>query len=200
MIDGDTIQHILKQCTDSGVLLPELLVREDLISDWEVSRVCSELFHLPYLPVDCYPPADDARAGLDPEYLRANCLVPLDRFGELITVAMPGIVPTAILDGLCGNGISQISPVVGSIAGNRMWLDANIQTKEAKQTAKLEEFSAAISDSEASWANIFDAGDDAVQLGLQDEPEADLDGGDDFFGDLEEVDDLVDLSDLDEEG
>ena len=92
LVDRAALDHILQQCSATGALMPDLLVREQLISDWELSRVVCELYGLPFLPVDVYPPAENAIAGLDPDYLRQYGLVPFDRFGKLITVAMPGLV------------------------------------------------------------------------------------------------------------
>ena len=50
------MNHVLQQCQATGSLMPEVLVHENLVSDWEVSRVSCELYHLPFLTVDLYPP------------------------------------------------------------------------------------------------------------------------------------------------
>ena len=168
LIDRETVQQLMQQCQTSGRVLAEVLVREELVSDWELARICSELFHLPYLPVETYPPSDNAREGLDPNYLRQYGLVPLDRFGNLLSVSMPGIVPSNILDGLCAENGVRILPVVGSVTGNRQWLNENLPGDDAL----LEAFGAALPKDEASWANLFDEGDEAVQLGLHGTDEA----------------------------
>jgi hypothetical protein len=163
LVDRETVQHVMQQCQATGANLAEVLVTEGFVSDWELARLCSDLFHLPYLPVDTYPPSDAAREGLDASYLRQYGLVPLDRFGDLLSVAMPGIVPSSVLDGLCGDSGLRILPVVGSVAGNRGWLEEHLPA----EGTSLEAFGAALPADDASWANLFDEGDEAVQLELQ---------------------------------
>ena len=178
LIDPATIQHVLHQCNSTGALLPEILVQENLISDWELSRVCAELFGLAFLPVDIYPPSDEALEGLDSDFLRQYALVPLDRFGDLLTIAIPGVIPSSVLDGLKGELKIQILPVVGSVQGNRTWLGENLPESEGVKS--LQDFEAALPTEDASWANIFDEGEQAVQLELNG-PEGESEG----FGDLD---------------
>ena len=82
LIDYETIEHVVSQCEASGGPMAETLMHEDLVSDWEIARVACELYHLPFLTVDNYPPSADALEGLDADYLRQYGLVPLDRFGK----------------------------------------------------------------------------------------------------------------------
>ncbi len=190
IVDRATIQHVLQQCVSTGALFPELLVSEGLISDWEVSRVCAELFHLPYLPVTNYEPSPDAAEGLDPDYLRQYALVPLDRFGDLLTLSIPGVVPTSVIDNLKGNTSLSIQPVVGSVETNRRWLNEHM----AGSGTTLEAFGAALPDDDSSWTNLFDDADNAVKL--------DLGGGDDLGDgalDLEGLDtnDFADVIEVD---
>ena len=118
MIANDSMQHVLQECNANGYLMPEVLVNEGMISDLEISRICTELFHLPFVPLESYSPAEEALEGLDREYLRQYGLVPLDRFGKLMTVSMPGIVPSQVLEGLSDDESIQILPVVGTVMGN----------------------------------------------------------------------------------
>ena len=168
LVEREAIQHVLQQCEATGSLLPEILVTEGMVSDWEVSRVASELYHLPYLPVETYPPATEVLEGLDSEYLRQYGLVPLDRLGTLLTVAMPGIVPARVLDGLRHGDNDHILPVVGSVSSNRRWLNENLPES---QLPGLDQIAAALPGGDdlevGDWAEIFDAGDQAVNLELQ---------------------------------
>lgn len=187
LIDRDVLSHVLRQVNSTRALLPEVLVRENLVSDWEVSRVACELYHLPFLPVEQYPPSPTALDGYDLAYLRHFALVPLDRFGGLVTVVMPGLVPSEVLDGLRGQS-GRVLPVVGSVASNRRWLEAHFAPKSAPAPARGFPAKAAaagpshepaaraplpaapagpLSLDEGDWGSLFDAGDEAVQLGLK---------------------------------
>lgn len=168
LIDAVTIQHVVQQCGSTGALMPEILVRDNLISDWEITRVCAELFGLPFLPVETYPPSEEAMEGIDPHYLRQYGLVPLDRFGNLLTVAMPGLVPSEVLNGLRGAGETVVLPVVGSVQGNRNWLETHLPANtKAEADQVLESFGQALPEDD-SWANLFDEAEEAVQHDLRD--------------------------------
>jgi len=123
LLDRNVLAHVLQQCTATRSLLTELLVRENLVSDWELSRVACELYHLPFLTVEQYPPSATALDGYDIGYLRHYALIPLDRFGGLVTVAMPGLVPSDVLEGLRPGQNGRVLAVVGSVASNRRWLE-----------------------------------------------------------------------------
>ncbi len=158
---------MLQQCHATGGLLTEVIVQESLVSDWEVGRVCCELLNLPYVPVERYSPSPLALEGLDAAFLRRYCLVPLDRFGGLLTVAMPGLVPSEVLEGLRGEA-ARVLPFVGSVVSNRSWLKEHLPDPNgAKSTARLESFQAPFPQGQEAWANIFDAGEEAVRLDLR---------------------------------
>ena len=126
LVERGAAKVILEQAAQYGHSFAETLVNDSLVSDWELSRVAADVFGLPFLTVSAYPPGDDVLRDLDRAYLREHGLVPLDRFGNILTVAMPGIVPTEVL---CGMGLSDevtVLPVVGTVQTNRQWLQANL--------------------------------------------------------------------------
>ncbi len=166
LVDRETMGHVVQQCNATGALLSELLVSENLVSDWELSRVCCEIYGLPYLSIEEYPPDEAALKGIDPDFLRQYGLVPLDVFGSVLTVAMPALVPSEVLEALKLKG-AKILPVVGSVISNRRWLNEKLP---APQMPSLDQAAGAIpfdSGEIGDWAEIFDAGEEAVQLDLQ---------------------------------
>lgn len=171
LVERDVLNHILHQSNTTGALLPELLVSEDLVSDWELSRVVCQLYHLPFLTVDQCPPREDALADLDPDYLRQYGLVPLDRFGKVLTVVMPGIVPSEVLDGISVPEGGRILPLVGSVNSNRRWLMENLPPPAMPTVEEIEAPSEELEAGEDSWADIFDAGDEAVRMDLSEKEE-----------------------------
>jgi hypothetical protein len=194
LIDREVLNHVLHQCNATRALLPEVLVRENLVSDWELSRVACELYHLPFMTVEICPPSSNALDGYDANYLRHYALVPLDRFGSLVTVVMPGLVPSEVLEGLRPGQGGRVLAVVGSVLSNRRWLSENLPqgggplTSPAapaaplgtrapeRRTISMEGFNEGgldvdaevLETVESDWGNIFDAGDEAVQIDLRD--------------------------------
>ena len=175
LIEREALNHVLQQCANSRALLPEILVYESYVSDWEVSRVACELYHLPFLTVEVYPPDQEAVELFDPAFLHHYALVPLDRMGELVTVIMPGLVPSEVLEGLrtATKKMEQmrILPLVGSVASNRHWLTENLPLPATPAPAAgpqgAPQGGGGGGALDQNWVNIFDAGEEAVQNDLR---------------------------------
>ncbi len=146
----------------------EAIVAANLVGDWEVGKVVAEIYNLPFLPIELCNPDSRALEGLDLAYLAEHGLVPLGRFGTLVTVAMPGLVRAEVLSGIpIAEGELTVLPVVGSVQSNRRWIDLNLIPKLRAAMPKM----AAVDPSTGmmanpEWGNIFDAGDAAVHFDL----------------------------------
>ena len=165
LLDREAAQLVLQQAHTAGNPFCEILVTESLVTDWEVARVAAEIFSLPFLPVEVSPPNERLLTGLDKDYLRKHALVPLERVGDVITVAMPGMVPTAILNALSPEEGTLILPVVGLVQSNRAWLTRFAPSVETVRPS----MPVVHDDADNDWGNIFDAGDEAVQLKIDEE-------------------------------
>ncbi|MEW6074151.1 MAG: hypothetical protein AB1726_16345 [Planctomycetota bacterium] len=166
LVGRDVLNHVLQQCNTTGGLLPDLLVGEEIVSDWELSRVTCEIYNLPFLTVDICPPNPEALEGIDPEYLRLYGIVPLSRFGRVLTVAMPGIVPTEVLEGISLEEGGRVIPVVGSVNTNRRWLQEHLPAPVIPTHGPRGRGLGALAAADDAWAGIFDAGEEAVQQDL----------------------------------
>ena len=126
LVLGDTIEQIFQACSASGGLLTEALVEEGLMTDWELSRIASEVFNLPFIPVEVHKPTEQALEGLDREFLKRWCIVPLVRNGDLLTVAIPAAISPQTYDELAAMSGGELAIVVGSVLSNRIWLRENL--------------------------------------------------------------------------
>jgi hypothetical protein len=171
MADLDSIREMLQAAQAGGTSFCEAVVSANLVSDWDLSRVVAELFQLPFLPVDIASPDEKLWEEIQSPTLRENALVPLRRFGQVLTVAMPGLVPADVLGLLAAETDYFLLPVVGTVETNRRW---------------IAEHGSQGGDQGGDWGSIFDEGDAAVQATLDDEP---VDG-------LVGVEDDLDLSAL----
>ncbi|MEZ5979620.1 MAG: hypothetical protein R3F34_15585 [Planctomycetota bacterium] len=199
LVQAKTLEHILHQCQQTGALLTEQLVRDGIVSDWELAQLCSETFGLPFMPVDLYEPDRDLLALFEPEVLRQNALVPLERFGKILVVAMPCMVPSDVLESIQDRLDAKVMPVVGSVRANVRFLEENLAAVPSL-TAVAEEVDA------GDWSDVLDMGDAAVQVELVTaEAEAAIDGvesgleprGDDEHQDPADRGEPVELLDLD---
>ncbi len=159
LVPIDALNHVLHQVQSTGALLSALLVKDGLISDYELSQVACDVFGLPFLPVDQYSPDKALLALLDPDFLRHYALVPLDKRGKLVVMALPGVVPAEVLVQAEAFLQAKIVPVVGTVVSNQHWLEENLPPPQALRI-----------DMEAEggeWASVLDMGDTAVQTILE---------------------------------
>ena len=172
MVEPQALQEALDVSTKGGVPFPAALVNANLVADWELSRVVCELYNLPFLTVDMCSPDPEAFEGIDEEYMRTTGLIPLSRFGDVLTLCMPGMVSAETLGMLAADLEITIQPVVGTVRSNTMWIESQFaSTKPAPVEAGDLEVS-------AEWADIFDAADAAVLLDLEEDLTAGSEDGD----------------------
>ena len=115
LVNTEALSHILGQCLRSGGLFPAILVREGLVSDWELSRVACDVFGLPFLTLEVIEPSQEVSEALEPSFVRQHGVVPLDRFGDLMTIAMPGMVEGVVLREIEKTLGVQVKPIVSSV-------------------------------------------------------------------------------------
>lgn len=160
MVEPKTLEHLLQQCHQTGALFTEQLVRDGVVSDWELAQVCCEAFGLPFLPVDLYEPDLELIGLFDPQTLRQSALVPLERFGDVLVVAMPCMVPSEVLDEIADHLGVKVMPVVGSVRANVRFLDENLPNVATELARVAEEADG------GAWADVLDMADAAVQVDL----------------------------------
>jgi hypothetical protein len=159
-VDSQRLALALQTSIQGPTPFPEVLVTEGLVGDWELSRTVCDLYGLPFLPADICAPQEEAREGLDAEFLLKHRLVPLSRFGNLLVVCMPALVPAEVLSALAETHGVHVVPVVGSVQSNNRWLQEHLS----------KEIAPALPDSDDDWSNIFDEGNAAVLLELEGDP------------------------------
>jgi hypothetical protein len=165
LVEPQALREALQFSGQGNLPFPEALVSANLVQDWELSRVVSELYNLPFLTVDVIDPDPKAMKGLDSQFLVENGLVPIGRFGQVLTIAMPALVPADVLGMLAAQSDLFVLPVVGTVRTNRKWLESNLQVQPA---AAIPHASGKANSGEpGEWGSIFDAGDAAVLLELQ---------------------------------
>ncbi len=167
LVEPATLHYILQQCFNTGELFPEVLVRENLVADWELSRLACETFHLVFLPVEGYAPSREAIELVDRAFLHQHCLLPLDIYGDMLTVAVPALTPSEVLSALGEKLGKTIQPLVGTPASNRRWLDENAPLQEENPN-EVDEVTSPLPEAiDEGWSQLFDEGDAAVLMDLQ---------------------------------
>ncbi len=164
MVDPTILRELLGQAQADGGGFAEALVLSGHVGDWDLSRVVCEIFQLPFLPVGVIEPDPHAADGLNRQFLMQHTLVPMGRFGQVLTVCMPALVPAEVLGMLAAESDLVVLPMVGSVQSNRNWIDEHFVSAAEKKAGE-----------EGAWGGIFDEADAAVLLDLQKVQQTDVD-------------------------
>ena len=158
LVAPEPVRELLQLSREGGMGFCEALVTSSLVADWELSRLISEVFQLPFLPVELLAPNPEAQAEIDKDFFIQHNLVPVDMFGQILTVAMPGLVPAEVLAEVSARTDHEILPLVGSVESNRRWVSDNLEAR-------------VVPEREGGWGSIFDEADAEVLAGLQETSE-----------------------------
>ncbi|MFT4647110.1 MAG: hypothetical protein ACI9X4_000317 [Glaciecola sp.] len=159
LVAQSSIQELLKASNEGGQPFPEALIELNLIPDWDLSRVVCDVFHLPFLPVDQAKPDKDLLPLFNAAFLQASALVPVSRYGNVLTIAMPAIVQAETLALLSAETDMFLLPIVSTVTSNRKWLEEHCPVQKFAD--------------DNTWGNLFDEGDQAVQETLGTESSSD---------------------------
>jgi len=188
LVDPPVLQTILQSAAEAAIPFPELLLMQEILSDWELSRLVCEHYGLPFLPVELYPPTQEALELVEPDFVRVHRLIPIALHDQTLTVCMPGLVPADVLGLLAAQTDMQVLPFVGSVHSNARWILENLPEETppslmngsndfaAVETGTFEPAPAMPqSGPEAAgvtedWDNFFDEADAAVLMDLSPEP------------------------------
>lgn len=194
LVEPQALREATNFAAHGKIPMSEALVTANLVQDWELGRIVCEIYNLPWLPVELMDPDPKALEGIDPQFLMENCIVPVGRHGQVLTVCMPAMVPADVLGLLAATTDLVILPLVGSVRSNRTWLEKNLaggqsQKMPAGQAASGEAAaggkSGGGSPGPGEWGSLFDQADAAVLLDLQvPTSDGDGDGSVDAFGEI----------------
>ena len=154
LAEPEPVRELLQLSREGGMGFCEALVTSSLVSDWELSRLVSEIFQLPFLPVELVSPSPEAVSEVDRDLFIQHNLVPVDLFGQILTVAMPGLVSAEVLAEISARMDTEVLPLVGSVESNRRWVSEHLEAR-------------VVPEREGGWGSIFDEADAEVLAGLE---------------------------------
>ena len=181
VIPPETITDALYAQDKHGDPFVDNLIAGGQISEWDLARVVVENFQLPFILASNYEVGDEAKAKIPEETLFATQIVPLDLFGDILTVVLPILTPYQTLAPIQKAHQITIYPYVGLISENKKvlgelypdykeWVKKSAKDKEEKATERTRSRgSEGASDGgggDGDWMNIFDSADEAVRSSL----------------------------------
>ena len=163
-VANEKITDALYQQDSTGVPFSEILVEGGDVSEWDLAKLVVQHFQLPFLMASNIEIEEEAVKNLPEDFLFEHRLLPLELFGNVLTLAMPVLVTHKVLQQaqqICGK---TVFPMVGLGSENLRFLyqifpdhprdeDARRQRQAAKSGAQQ---------GGDSWESIFDVGDQEV--------------------------------------
>ncbi|MBI4437200.1 MAG: hypothetical protein HY590_07310 [Candidatus Omnitrophica bacterium] len=88
VITKDQVEKALAVQKEEGGLIGQILVRLGFTTEEEIAQALTAQFGFPYLPLKNYEIAGDVIKLVPENVARQYCLIPVDRIGNALTIAM----------------------------------------------------------------------------------------------------------------
>ena len=170
VVSSEVITDALYSQDKNGEPFVQVLVNGGHITEWDLAKIVTENFNLPFLMASTYSISDEAKERFPKETLFKYSMVPLDTFGDIVTVAMPVMLSFEDISKIQEEHDCDLFLYVGLITENQkvltdlhkdypQWLKKDQQRRVEEATKRKSAPKKEASD----WMSIFDAGDEAIQ-------------------------------------
>ncbi|MCK5944436.1 MAG: hypothetical protein KAI24_20780 [Planctomycetes bacterium] len=177
VVSSEVITDALYSQDKNGEPFVQVLVNGGHITEWDLAKIVTENFNLPFLMAGNYQISEEAKVRLPKETLFKYTIVPLDTFGDIVTVAMPVMLSSEEIAKIQKEHNCDLFPYVGLITENKKvltdlhkdypkWVEAD-QKRREEEAVKRKAAPKSKAD-EGDWMSIFDAGDEAIQQSKKD--------------------------------
>ena len=170
-VSSEVITDALYTQDKDGEPFVQVLVNGGHIAEWDLAKLVAENFNLPFLMVGNYQISEEAQQRFPVETLFKHTIVPLDSFGDIVTVAMPVMLPFDELASIQREHNCDLFPYVGLITENKkilgdmfkgyhQWIEDEAKRRECQANKTEPSMSRGRNN---DWMSIFDAGDQVIQ-------------------------------------
>lgn len=170
VVSSEVITDALYSQDKNGEPFVQVLVGGGHITEWDLAKIVTENFNLPFLMAGNYQISDEAKERLPKETLFKYSIVPLDVFGDIVTVAMPVMLSFEDISKIQKEHNCDLFPYVGLISENQKVLTDMfkeypdwVKADQARREEEAMKRKAAPKQESGDWMSIFDAGDEAIQ-------------------------------------
>ena len=173
-VSSEVITDALYAQDKNGEPFVQVLVNGGHITEWDLAKLVTENFNLPFLMASNYQISDAAKAKFPKEVLFQHTMVPLDVFDDIVCVAMPVMLTFDEINKIQKAHDCVLFPYVGLISENKKVLtDMHKDYPEWASTEqkRREEANKAFGNKQSGdWMSIFDAGEEAIQATIKKGP------------------------------
>lgn len=173
-VSSEVITDALYAQDKNGEPFVQVLVNGGHITEWDLAKLVTENFNLPFLMASNYQISDAAKARFPKDVLFEHTMVPLDVFDDIVCVAMPVMLTFDAVNKLQKEHKCSLFPYVGLISENKKVLGDMFKDYQEWATAdqkRREEASKTFAAKQSGdWMSIFDAGEEAIQATIKKGP------------------------------
>jgi cell division ATPase FtsA len=184
VVSSEVITDALYAQDKHGDPFAQVLISGGHITEWDLAKLVTENFNLPFLMASSYQISEAAKARLPKDVLFKHMIVPLDVFDDVVCVSMPVMLSFDEINKIQKEHNCELFPYVGLVTENKKvltdifkdyptWVEEEHKRREA-ETAKRSQ----APNKSGDWMSIFDAGDQATKETLRKKPNNPLPPGD----------------------
>ena len=170
VVSSEVITDALYSQDKNGEPFVQVLVSGGHMTEWDLSKIVTENFNLPFLMAGNYAISDAAKNRFPKETLFKYTMVPLDTFGDIVTVAMPVMLSFEDISRIQKEHSCDLFAYVGLITENKKVLSDIykdypdwVKTDQKRRDDEALKRKSAPKKEAGDWMSIFDAGDEAIQ-------------------------------------
>jgi hypothetical protein len=97
VVNNEQLKEALEEQQQTGELIGEILVRKGFVTESDIARTISTQFSFPYISVLNYYIAPDMTEIFPLEMLEKHLFVPIDRFGDVLSIVVAGLLEQDIV-------------------------------------------------------------------------------------------------------
>lgn len=171
-VASEVITDALYAQDKNGEPFVQVLVGSGHMTEWDLAKLVTENFNLPFLMASNYQINDAAKARFPKEVLFKHTMVPLDVFDDIVCVAMPVMLTFDEIARIQKEHQCTLFPYVGLISENKKVLAdlfKDYPEWAAKAQQEREDFRKVNEDKgkAGDWMSIFDAGEEAIRATIK---------------------------------
>lgn len=169
VVSSEVITDALYAQDKHGDPFAQVLISGGHITEWDLAKLVTENFNLPFLMASSYQISETAKTRFPKEVLFQYMIVPLDVFDDVVCVSMPVMLSFDEITKIQKEHNCELFPYVGLVTENKkvltelykdypQWVEENNKRRE-EAAAKRSQTPSKSGD----WMSIFDAGDQATK-------------------------------------
>lgn len=133
LIDQGQVQEALQEQQKKGVLLGEALIRLGYVTELDIAGAFSTQFGLPYIDASGYDVSPEVFELFPVEYYNRQQLVPLDRIGDILTLAVSGTLSEKVFEEIEQKTGCEVFLFVSTASQVKKVIDNHIKSAETKK-------------------------------------------------------------------